>query len=462
MFILLCLGIGMVMIGFWSSRGIKKFDDFALSRGHFGPTSLAMTITATGVGGGVVVGMAEKGYATGIGSAIGLLGFAVQLYLMGRLSPRILRLQGTFTVSEMIGRYYGTAARLTSCVLWLAFCAGVIAAQLAALGMLLNTYCLLPPAYCSAIGAILLLAYCCAGGMRAVVITDFAQLAMMLLAFPLVALFAFSKAGGVHTLVTRLPIDHLSPIGYLSPLQLAALFGGFLLGDLFIPPMMQRMVMSTTDRAARRSFSAAALLSLPFCLLGVSMGLAAFTFDSDLPSSAALPFLFQEILPSWVGLLAAAGLMAAILSSADSYLQAAAVTLVHDLVTLLRRAPLENRSALQLCRLSTLGIGGIALIIAANGTAIIDLLIQAYSFWGPTLVVPIFSLIFSWKLPRAAFFFSVGIGAATVVTWDYLNLESHSGISGLIPGILANLLGTSLLKLWWVRRESRVPVERDA
>lgn len=455
MLILLLLGLGMVAVGLWSSRGVRDFDDFALSRGHFGSGALAMTVVATGVGGGVVVGMAEKGYAMGIGCAIGLLGFALQLFLIGRLAPKIVRLGAPLSVGEMIGQYYGKAARIATGLLWLAFCAGIIAAQLAALGMLLSSYFPLSPAYCAAIGAILLLAYCCAGGIRAVVLTDLLQLTLMLITLPLVAAFALYKLGGIQTLLVRLPTDHLSPIGHLSPFQLAALFGGFLLGDLFIPPMMQRVVMASQDRIARRSFSAAALLTTPFCLLGTLMGLTAFVFNSDLPSSVALPYLFQEVLPGWVGLLAAVGLMAAILSSADSYLQAAAVAVVHDLVTPLRRTPFESSSALQLARLSTLAIGGVSLIIAARGSAVIDLLLHAYSFWGPMMVVPIFSLILGWKLPRQAFFFSVGIGAITVLSWQWFDLEKTVGINALIPGIFVNLIATSCVRFFVSPAKSR-------
>jgi len=444
---LVVLFIGMVVLGLWAGRGVRDLQSFALSRGYFGPIAIASTIVASGIGGGVVVGMAEKGYATGVGCAVCLLGFSLQLFWMGKLAPRFTQFGAPLTIGEILGAVYGKAARIVTGVLWVAFCGGFIAVQLSALGSLLTAYLPYSLPACAAIGAAVLLIYCSTGGIRAVVATDIMQVAVMLLVLPALAIFAVWKIGGWGVLFESVPKAHLNPLGHLTPLQFISVFLTFFIGDMFVPPMVQRVVMTPSVAMAKRSFIRASWIIIPFCLVGTLLGLCTYSVDGNLSPSGSIPYLLEVILPGGMSFLAVIGLMAATLSTADSYLHAASVAIVRDLLFPILRVKEDSMWGLLWVRLSTVGIGGVALILAAQGSGAIDLLLHTFSLWGPMMVVPIFALLYNRPLPKWAFFTSMGLAGVTLIVWAKLDLLDRFGIAGIMPAMAVTAL-FAVVVLW--------------
>jgi SSS family solute:Na+ symporter len=127
------------------------------------------------------------------------------------------------------------------------------------------------------------------------------------------------------------------------------------------------------------------------------------------------------------------------MSSADSFLNSAATCFINDLVTPIRRTPLPERQELLLAKLINCLVGILAIIFAVKIKSILDILIYAYNFWAPVIVVPLAAVLLGLRVTRAGFMAGTLAGAASALIWNYL-LKAPAGIEGLAVGVLCNLI----------------------
>jgi SSS family solute:Na+ symporter len=71
--------------------------------------------------------------------------------------------------------------------------------------------------------------------------------------------------------------------------------------------------------------------------------------------------------------------------------------------------------------------------------SILDILIYAYNFWAPIILVPLAAALLGLRAPRAAFLAGAAAGIAGVLVWNRL-LGAPGGFDGLIVGVFSNML----------------------
>ncbi len=76
-----------------------------------------------------------------------------------------------------------------------------------------------------------------------------------------------------------------------------------------------------------------------------------------------------------------AAIISVVMSSADSFLNSAAVAFSNDVIRPLRRNPLSERAQLWLVRVANALVGILAVIVAIKIASVLDILIYAYHFW---------------------------------------------------------------------------------
>jgi SSS family solute:Na+ symporter len=82
-----------------------------------------------------------------------------------------------------------------------------------------------------------------------------------------------------------------------------------------------------------------------------------------------------------------------------------------------------------------IGSGAVALTFLLPG--IFDILLAAYSFWCPVMLVPLAAAFRGVSITRRGFFAAVGAGLGSSLFWTLL-LNEPFGISGSIIGLLVN------------------------
>jgi hypothetical protein len=106
-------------------------------------------------------------------------------------------------------------------------------------------------------------------------------------------------------------------------------------------------------------------------------------------------------------------------------------------------------------RMSTLGFGAMAVVLALHAPSIIDGLLICYSIWAPTLLPALLWALLGLPTSRLAGLGAVLGGGITSTSVFTLKLGGGSAAVGILYGLGGSLLGASLGWLWTTLRRNR-------
>jgi Na+/proline symporter len=463
----------MLIIGFYTSRRpITTLRDYALGTGGlvtYSPLALLGTLLATDFGAGSTLGDSAKVFTLGLGFVIIKFTLPVSYCIVAQFAaPRLRRFideglgqhaGGSFlSVGDVIRYFYGPRSQVITGVAGFLFCMGAMGAQISAIGWLLH-YCL---GWSHGLGITLafgvVVAYTAAGGIRAVVATDLWQMFVILLVLPFLTNLALCKFAGTsgwalfnpsvyHSLLSHLPPTHFS----LIPVGFHALDYSFLLiimlWPFFTPPVFQRILMCRGVQQVQFMFQVGAVAQVFLCSMVVCAGLAACVQMPDVAPAAALLEVIKSYTQGGVFGICLVGLLAAIMSTADSLLNAASICLSHDVCKPLMGSSLSEAGELRIARVSTVFIGLLSAVVALYFTDIRDLLISCLAIWGPAIVVPLWAGILGYRASGRVFLVAVLAGQLAYWSFPYL-LPSGAKVSATLPAMLANGLAFWAARKW--------------
>jgi SSS family solute:Na+ symporter len=430
----------------YTCRRLGGFKEFAISHGHYGWLIICCTLSASFIGGGFSTGNAAKVFSDGIIYPLALLGFSLQIILVALfIAPRIKSFPGALSVGDIIEPAYGKKARVITGVFAMLICAGILGAQIGALGAIFNVFFGVSPIIGILVGCGIVFFYSTVGGMAAVVKTDILQFVLLIISIPLLFVLGVSQCGGWSEFVSAVPESHLQIIsGRMSLLSFASLFLVFLFGETLVPPYVQRLLIGRDAKATSKGNFWSGVISAPFFLISGGLGLIALQLNPSMSSNLALPGVIKLVLPIGLSGLVISGVISIVMSSADSFLNASSVALVQDVLKPLRHKPLTERHALNIARLTNLITGGLALLFAFMIPNVLDILIAAYDYWAPTVLVPLVAVLLGKKVVRASFYAAVIAGTATTILWDSI-LGRPFGIQGFLMGTLLSFIAFMLV-----------------
>jgi len=435
------LYLGCVLgLGLWAGRRVNDLEEYAVAGRNYTAPIIAATLSASFIGGGFTMGNAEKVFTMGIVNIMALWGFSLKEMLVARfIAPRSRRFPTAISVGDVMEVNYGKTGKFVTGIFSVLLCAGILGAQIGGMGYLFNLFLGLSVPTGIMIGMGIIILYDTVGGMRAVVSTDVLQFAILAVGMPLVLIFGISQLGGLGEVLDRVPAGHLEVFSKMTPMQFGSLFLTFMLGETLVPPYVLRLFISRDTKAVSRGTLWSGLFSVPFFAISGGIGLVALVLKPDLNPNLAIPFVVESVLPIGMRGLVIAGILAVVMSSADSFLNSASVAFVNDIVNPLRREKLSNRTGLLWARLATLITGFLAIVIAIRIQSLLDILLFAYNFWSPIILVPLAATLLGYKATPRAFISGAAAGLIGVFGWSRL-LGAPGGFDGLIIGVFANFL----------------------
>lgn len=429
-FLILMLSL---FIGVINKSTPYNLETFALHKKGFQSFALVSTIVASFIGGGSIIGMLSKILEQGWAPVVAFLGFPLQIYLTGKfIAPRLHVFEGMISLGELFKQHYGKYAQFLVGMLWVSFCTGILVVQIAAMGKTLYEFTGMNLYLSSFIVGGIVIIYCAVGGIQAVVRTDVFQFLVMGVLLVLIAFFAFQYSFQEKPVALHLSLTHS-----VSPLTIAATFLSFLLGDALIPPVIQRLSSASSPNIAAQSYKMSAFIIVLFTGLLWIIGESAKASGSGDGGSIShfLQLAMPKVMAGTWGML----LLAAIMSSADSYLNTGAVAFVNDLFVPFFQKKITGTMELRLARIITVVLGIIAIVFAVNTTDIFQTLLSVFKFWGPTVLIPLLFMIYGYTVSKANFFIGVILASLTVILWD-ATLGERLNIEGLIPGLSVHLM----------------------
>ncbi|HEY4591519.1 MAG TPA: hypothetical protein VIJ61_03875, partial [Thermoanaerobaculia bacterium] len=420
-----CLGLGI-----WALRRTRSPHDFWVARQGLGVVVTGLATMAAAFSGFVFLGGPGLTYRIGLSSLFINLSIGFTPALLAWALAKRLRLlaevREVYTIPDaFLARYGSRAASGAAAVAVLLGVVGYLGTQLLAMGTLLQAVLGVTLPAAVGIGLAVLLFYSVAGGMMAGVYTDVFQGALMVLAAVAVFGYAMAAGGGfsrvVHGIAAspRFGRPFLEPLGKTPALTAFGFFFVFGIGVLGQPQMLNKLYMIRDPRRLRW-LPLVLGLSQTLCLLiwlGLGLAVPALVAQGKLaplakPDDAAPAFLLG-FAPEPLAGLAVAAILAAIMSTADSFMNLGAAALVRDLPRAFRR---KVGNELLWGRLATLGVTLAAAALALGYNDLIALL-GTFSFgtFGAALA-PALAVGLNWRRVTAA------AATASVITGMALNL----------------------------------------
>lgn len=450
-FIVIIYLISIMGLGLYASRGITNLSQYAVAGRDYTAPVVFATLSAAFIGGGFTLGNAEKVFMWGIVNIIALWGFSFKEILVAKyVAPRMQAHRDAISIGDIMVKAYGTPGRLVSGVCGVFLCIGILGAQVGAMGYVFETFLNISRMWGIILGCGTLIVYVALGGIRAVVITEILQFGILALGLPLALVFAVMHAGGVDAVLTRIPVDHFSiPGSHLTWIAFISLFLTFMLGETLVPPYLQRLLIGKDTNAIIRGTLWSGLFSIPFFAITGCLGLVALALQPDLNPNLAVPYLVKTALPAGIVGIVIASIICVIMSSAESFLNAASVAFTNDIVKpLAKKKPLSALQELWLAKIFTVFCGIGAVIMAVKVTSLLDILIYAYHFWAPVMVIPLIAAIFGFRANPKVYLTSVICGFIGMWIWQY-GLNNPYGLEGLIVGVIANIISLYLAQKFW-------------
>lgn len=470
----------MIGIGVWSMKKTKGADDYFLGgRGLTGPVA-ALSAQASDMSGWLLMGLPGSVYALGTGQAWIAVGLALGTIINWLVIAKPLRAytivaNNSMTLPEFFGNRYHDEKKLLlgiSSVIIVIFFLVYTASALASGGKLFNSVFGLDYHAAMLIGAAVILTYTFLGGFLAVCTTDFVQGTMMLIALLAVPIVAWGLIKGDFSAL--LVSSGVEPSSYLSffhngdhPIKAVEVISNLAwgLGYCGMPHILVRFMAVKDEKELKKSSVIAIIWVLISLSLAVVIGLLgrAFLMPTILGETAGaastesvfiemIKKVFIEHLPlAFVGGLFLCGILAAIMSTADSQLLVCSSSVSADIYKDIFNPNADNKTVLRIGRIVTVVVALLAVAIAWDPeSSIMTLVSDAWaglgSAFGPLVVMSLF-----WKrtnLPGAI----AGLvsGAATVIIWDYLPLirtadgmvtiGTHTGLYSLVVGFAISLV----------------------
>jgi SSS family solute:Na+ symporter len=339
----------VVSVGLYFARKWRSSEDFFLAGRSVTWVFVGFSLFATNISSEHFVGLAAGGHSKGLVQG-GYEWIASYCLLMLALvfAPQYLR-HKVYTIPEYFEKRYGVEVRLTLTVYFLVmivltkttvaiYTGGIVIRHFTGWDL---TYILWGVGLITAV-------YTMAGGLAAVIYTDFIQAIVLILGSVVLTGAALGEVGGWESLVTRLEAaghaEHLSMVRPPTDPDLpfsGFLLGNFLIGGLFYWCMdqvnVQRVLGAKSMRHASGGAVFAGFLKIIPVFIMVLPGVIALVLYPDIEDhNATYGILVDRLLPHGLKGLVIAALLAALMSSLSSAFNSVATLVARDLLVRLR------------------------------------------------------------------------------------------------------------------------------
>ena len=459
-------------------RANRSSDDYFLGGRTLGPWVTAMSAEASDMSGWLLMGLPGVAYWCGVAdaawTAIGLgLGTYINWLITSRRLRRYSEKANAITLPEFFSNRFHESGKviMTIAALFILIFFTVYASScLVTCGKLFSTLFGFDYVPMMIVGAVFVLLYTIIGGFLAESASDFMQAVVMIIALVIVVTVGCISAGGIDDVLTNAaqipgfldffgiatPVTDANGVqqvvngapqfgeaGTYSALSVASCLA-WGLGYFGMPQVLLRFMAIREERELTRSRRIATVwvvISLTVAVFIGIMGRQLFPTELTTSSDAENVFILlaTRLLPPVIAGLVMAGILAATISSSDSYLLIAASAFAKNIYQGLVKKDASDKQVLWMSRLALLVICAIAIVIALDENSVIFTIVSfAWAGFGATFgPLMLFSLF--WKRTNRAGAIAGMIGGGVMVfVWNLLvrPLGGLWDIYELLPAVI--------------------------
>lgn len=459
----------VIAIGFhYADKANESTDNYLIGGRSLGPWVTAMAAEASDMSGWLLMGLPGVAYWCGIGEALWTaIGLFIGTYLNWLFVAKRLRTYShvagdAITIPDFLSNRFREKNKIIltiSALFILVFFSVYAASCFVAVGKLFSTLFGTKYVYMMLLGALFVVIYTFVGGFLAESASDFMQGIVMFIALGAVLIVGITKVGGISQVIENAKAipGFLDFFGYAQPETIddvqqiseagKPLFGpagsyGALtiistlswgLGYFGMPQVLLKFMAiekPTELKTSRRIATVWCGISLIAAVTIGIIGRVLYPTELLTKSSSESIFILLSssfFLPLIAGLVMA-GILAATISSSDSYLLIAASAFSKNIYHGILKKDATDKQVLLMSRLTLVLVAVIAAIIALDEDSVIFTVVSfAWAGFGATFgPVMLFSLF--WKrVTRAGAVAGMVTGGAMVFIWNLL-ISSLGGI----------------------------------
>lgn len=379
------LSLYLILIVVLTLRHVKhnNLESYLVNNRKTGTLLLVFTTLATFVGGGTSIGLMAMGYESGL-AAVGIgiayvIGFMILIRFAGKIRtygathkiytfPHYLNHKFNSKQSDSFNHSFSTVVSGVNIFIFFF----LLAAQFVGMASLLKFTFEIGYQSAAIISCIIVISYTALAGLSGVIITDMVQFIAIVLM--IILIFIPGILIDTHNLqrLTELPSTMLNGTYYGWAFLIAL--------PLFLAPSVmvrmdiwQRLLAAKSKKTAKHTSLYSGLGMLPFYIIFPLVGMAIrLTTGTDIDPKDVTYLFINQHTNSFLFGFAIIGLLSALMSSGDSFLNLISISFVNDLI----RNPHKQAKEKQIhIRLATVAFGIIALIIALLFPKIVDLMV---------------------------------------------------------------------------------------
>ena len=472
------IGIGVA----FARRANKSSEDYFLGGRSLGPWVTAMSAEASDMSGWLLMGLPGVAYWCGIADAAWTaIGLAIGTYVNWLITSKRLRRYSekagnAITLPEFFSNRFHEKNKVIMTIaafFILIFFTVYAASCLVTCGKLFSTLFGLDYIPMMIVGAIFVLVYTIIGGFLAESASDFMQAIVMIVALIVIVVTGTAAAGGLGAVIdnaksipgffeffgvaTPVTVDGVQQaangvpqFGQAESYSLLSMVSNVAwgLGYFGMPQVLLRFMAIRSEHELTRSRRIATVWVIISLVVAVFIGVVGRTlYPTALLTSSDAENVFillaTNLLPPLLAGFVMAGILAATISSSDSYLLIAASAFSKNIFQGLFHKKATDKQVLTVSRITLLVITAAAIIIALDeNSGIFTIVSFAWAGFGAT-IGPLMLLSLFWKrINRAGAIAGMVSGGVMVFVWNLLirPLGGVWDIYELLPAFLISCL----------------------
>ncbi|QEK39464.1 sodium:solute symporter family protein [Candidatus Sneabacter namystus] len=423
----------------WYNKG--KGNAERLPRNNSIPL-LTAAIFLSSVGGGTIIGIAEKAtmgkfeYPCGLLYAV-LADIAVGLFV----SSKIANKKAFSSAGELIEYFYGTRAKTYVGICATLFAIGQLGLQIHVGGKILQNLLNIHYTYGALISYFVSLTFTLSGGLKTITSSSYVQQTILSISIVLIGASAiiFMHKHNISTL-NLIPLESF----YSKDTFIIALTFACMGID---PSFITRNLIATNANAIRTAVIIKSVFYLISIVLIASLGVIAhLAFPNYIPSQAFQRVIMSS-LPSTLGGLAILGILVATISSAEASIHVALYSIRKDVLDTMPR--FKNKLKFG-PKIITFLLSTISIILALRFDFAVDLALFVGGFWFPIFVVPFVAALYNIHIPKTALFTIASITFCLFIAISAFHLLK--GMYGLLISTAFHFTAFTIVRIIFKKR----------
>ncbi|MBI2956266.1 MAG: sodium:solute symporter family protein [Acidobacteria bacterium] len=458
LYAIVLIGILATLLGVSIHRSLRvktKADFMVAGRALTWPV-LVFTLLSSWIGAGSLFAGAENAYYNGLSALWQPAGGWAGLVVIALIAGRARRF-AQYTVPDLLEARYDRFARLFGTLAIVIAYVSITSYQFRAGGDILHL--IFPDTIGREQGmyiiAAFVITFTALAGMSSVAYLDLVigllVTVLACLALPLLV----AEAGGWAGVQAVLPESHFRWLGPAdSPRPCAEWYQAlnFFLPTMFLllgnQAMYQKFFSARTERDAK--IAVGGWIAGTFILETVIVLLAVVgsSLYRDVVPREIIPVSARLGLPAVLGALLLGGVFAKVIATGNNYLFSPASNLIHDVYHRFLHPGAGERQILLMSRLIVIGLGIVAVVLAAHTESILRMALYAYTVYGAG-VTPVVLAAFFWKRANArGALASILVGTAISIAWNLVAVGTSQHpfvlftqqVDAVIPALAFSLL----------------------